>query len=87
MTRSNEYWATQREDFELAIHLTFRTSQEFQDNGERAELVETVGYRNLYEHLWQTYSTPDCKHCRSPEGNADIEKRLKLGPDAAACVS
>jgi hypothetical protein len=79
-----QYWRIQQHHFELTLHFRIKTEEEWYRHTNVKEFEEVAGFRCLQECLWQTFSTPPCKHGsrlrvkRAPE--------TKLGSDAAAVI-
>ena len=79
-----QYWRIQQHHFELTLHFRIRTEEEWYRYTNVKEFEEVAGFRRLQECLWQTFSTPHCKH--KSRLRAKIAHETNLGSDAAAVI-
>lgn len=87
VSRRQEFWSTNRLDFESTLLFSVKPSPEWCDvlGPENAKPFEaTSGFHGMQHALWQTLTTPDdiCEH-RIEVG---AQKHIKLGPDAIALL-
>jgi hypothetical protein len=90
VSRRTEYWTTQAEEFEHNSYFLVDPEQEWRREGDGVEAFEhATGFRVMQDNLWQTFSTPKCRHYELHGGFGPTNtsgQAIKLGPDAAALI-
>jgi hypothetical protein len=77
-----QYWRILPEEFEQTLFYRVTAFEEWKMHTNIEEFEEVAGFRKLQECLWQTFSTPSCRHNR---GQRKRRKAIyQLGLDAAA---
>ncbi|GME48067.1 alpha/beta-hydrolase [Neofusicoccum parvum] len=82
-----EYWAVRSQEFELSLYIYIEPTAEWKKCLRVSDFQEILGYRNMQDMLWHTFTTEDCEHAATMADEPEVDhKECKMGPDVAALI-